>query len=1193
LSKTSVSLAIYSYKTSCNHYGKLIFPLFLTLLLVLASPTHAKYSGGTGDPCTPYKIGDFNDLMALRADSNDWDKCFILTDNIDLDPCLPGRMIFTNALIAKDTGTNSGFQGTPFTGVFDGNSHDITNLTIDSAGADNDYLGLFGSIRLGGEVKNLGIVNFSITGGNYSDYLGGLCGDNDNGIISNCHTSGSVNSGGSSDALGGLCGGNSGIVKNCYAMGLVNGDSYLGGLCGFNTTHSTISNCYATVSVSGDDFIGGLCGMNAGGTINNCYASGPANGDRYSDYLGGLCGENNSGTISNSYFLDTSGPDNGLGSPLTDTQMRQKESLVGFDFAEEHADGTSSYWIMEPGDYPTLSVFCDDFTPHVFEGAGNAGNPYLIYDANDLGAVWQKPDCYYRLENDIDLAGIGWSMSVIGFFSGNFDGNDHVISNLEISADLHLGLFGELFDVASVHNLGIEDVNVSGLNDADYLGGLCGYNYGTINNCYVTGPVSGGDKVGGLCGYNEGTTDNCYAIGAVTGGYYLGGLCGDNRGTIDNCYASGSVTGGNLLGGLCGYNDDRIDNSYATCTVSGDYALGGLCGMNDDTGVINKCYATGSVSGYRYLGGFCGENDSGVISNSYATGSVSGDTYSDYLGGFCGKSDSGTINNCYATGFVSGGTSPDYLGGLFGDNYDGTICNCYFLDTAGPDNGFGTPLTDSQMKQQESFIGFDFPGEIAYGTHSTWIIEPDNYPSLSGFDNDFMPYVFDGQGNQIDPYRIYDVNDLGAIQQKPDCYYRLENNIDLSGTQWSVAVVDSFTGTFDGNDHVISNLVITGNHYLGLFGELLNGASVQNLGIEDVNITSLRLSEYVGGLCGYNEGAISNCRTTGSVSGSIYLGGLCGWNAGGTIINCYATDYVSGERFAGGLCGTNYQGTITNCHANGIVNGTYDGGGLCANNHQGTITNCYATGLVSGVALYGGLCGKSSGILRDCYATGSVSGTGDRLGGLCGRNRDLGTISNCYATGSVSGGTNSDYLGGLSGENSYGAISNCYATGSVSGGNESRYLGGLCGYINENTISNCYATGSVSGGINSDYLGGLCGDNSVGTINGCYFLDIAGPDNGFGTPLGDDLMKQQASFVGWDFSSPVWKMNCPGESYPKLSWWEPVSGDLVCPDGVNFIDYSYLVDGWVLVDPVRDLDGSELVDANDVLIFCDDWLEGF
>jgi hypothetical protein len=108
------------------------------------------------------------------------------------------------------------------------------------------------------------------------------------------------------------------------------------------------------------------------------------------------------------------------------------------------------------------------------------------------------------------------------------------------------------------------------------------------------------------------------------------------------------------------------------------------------------------------------------------------------------------------------------------------------------------------------------------------------------------------------------------------------------------------------------------------------------------------------------------------------------------------------------------------------------------------------------------------------------------------------------------------------GENDYGSISNCYSTGAVTGGDSSRYLGGLAG-INDGSISNCYSTGTVTGGSGSSSIGGLVG-YLFGTITHCYFLNTSGPSNGYGTPLTDTQMKQQNSFVGWDFNTPVWKI---------------------------------------------------------------------
>lgn len=117
--------------------------VFFSVLLGLRT-AEAKYSGGTGEAANPYRISDYNDLYALADDTNDYNQCFVMTADIDLDPNLPGRRQLATALIAPDINDDSGFQGTAFTGTFDGNDWNILNLTIDTNGLSNDYLGLFG-----------------------------------------------------------------------------------------------------------------------------------------------------------------------------------------------------------------------------------------------------------------------------------------------------------------------------------------------------------------------------------------------------------------------------------------------------------------------------------------------------------------------------------------------------------------------------------------------------------------------------------------------------------------------------------------------------------------------------------------------------------------------------------------------------------------------------------------------------------------------------------------------------------------------------------------------------------------------------------------------------------------------------------------------------------------------------------------
>jgi hypothetical protein len=332
------------------------------------------------------------------------------------------------------------------------------------------------------------------------------------------------------------------------------------------------------------------------------------------------------------------------------------------------------------------------------------------------------------------LSGIDFCNAPIGCniaFTGIFDGNGHVVSNLLIDTDglntQNLGLFGTLQGESSaVRNLAVENCSITGGTDSDNLGGLCGHNDGiTIVNCHATGSISGGDNLGGLCGYNEaGAIENCYATVSVTGGistYNLGGLCGYNEaGSIVYCYATGNIVGGTSsynLGGLCGENSGTIPSCYATGNVSGGSYLGGLCG--ETSGTTSNSYATGSISGVDYLGGLFGKN-SGTTPNSYATGTVSG---RNYIGGLCGE-NSGTITNCYAIGTVGGTYS---YGGLCGYNTSGTISNSFWdTETSGltTSNG-GTGKTTLEMQMEATFTN------AGWNFQDIWAMA--SYPELKSF----------------------------------------------------------------------------------------------------------------------------------------------------------------------------------------------------------------------------------------------------------------------------------------------------------------------------------------------------------------------------------------------------------------------------------------------------------------------------
>jgi len=267
-------------------------------------------------------------------------------------------------------------------------------------------------------------------------------------------------------------------------------------------------------------------------------------------------------------------------------------------------------------------------------GTGEPNDPYLIYTAEHLNALGAEPDDYdqhFKLMADIDLSGFSYDRAVIApdvndattgwgwnpfdgaHFAGVFDGNDHVISNLNIQGENYLGLFGRLDSGATISNLGLVALDVHGY---EFVGGLVGENRGRIEGSYIGGTASGNYRVGGLMGSNRGSITGSYSTGTVSADRFVGGVAGLNGGNITNCYNAGSVTG-EASGGLVGFNHIRtsktdgllgsISNSYSTGSVTGGGdSVGGLVGSSHQLGNIINCYSTGRVTGNGGFGGLVG-----------------------------------------------------------------------------------------------------------------------------------------------------------------------------------------------------------------------------------------------------------------------------------------------------------------------------------------------------------------------------------------------------------------------------------------------------------------------------------------------------------------------------------------------------------------------------------------------------------
>ena len=230
---------------------------------------------------------------------------------------------------------------------------------------------------------------------------------------------------------------------------------------------------------------------------------------------------------------------------------------------------------------------------------------YMVYNANGLMNIAElvnggKTDINITLDTNIDLTGKDWTPIGTSFrnkYTGTFDGGGHTIKGLTVTTnDQFVGLFGSIGYAGTVKNVMMEDVQITSNRSLDFAGGVAGYSDGTIENCSVSGSVSGTVYVGGVVGAQwEGSITGCSSSATVKGTVEVGGVAGETNSsaTLTACYATGNVT--------------------IEINPRKNIAGGSLVGMNAGSSVL-ACYATGNVAstgsstGKVYIGGFLGGN---------------------------------------------------------------------------------------------------------------------------------------------------------------------------------------------------------------------------------------------------------------------------------------------------------------------------------------------------------------------------------------------------------------------------------------------------------------------------------------------------------------------------------------------------------------------------------------------------------
>jgi hypothetical protein len=598
-------------------------------------------------------------------------------------------------------------------------------------------------------------------------------------------------------------------------------------------------------------------------------------------------------------------------------------------------------------------------------GTGEPNDPYLIATAEQLISIGSDPsllDRHFLLTNDIDLdpnlsAAYAFDQAVIGgSFLGVFDGGGYSIRHLTIRVPADsttgdrgswLGLFYMIEDYAEVRRVILDDVDILGSPDADYVGALCSVNNGVLRQCFVGGTVFGW-TTGGLVGWNQstGSVQECGSISTVSG-IYSGGLIGYNSGRVEDSYASGTVWG-TQCGGLVADGDTpQISRCYASCRIAstGPHS-GGLVGGRYPRPVTDSYF-------------LASHNHEGGPDNGFGTALTSEEM--KQVSSFAGWEFWGVGNN----GFRAPWSMPE----------DGYPELTWLALTAVPsirglliDEAYAA-LTDAGIQAYD--VAYDYDPAVEYGR--AVMARPDP-GAPAGRAADILvslgPYDWStnsGSGEPDDPYVTLSPGQLECLALQPQLWdkcFTLISDIDMA---WRVhkgpliGTGEVFNGTFDGDGHIIHDLTFeTGgpdgnwSQMLGLFGEIGPLGSIVNLGLRDVSIRGEKGKQEAGGmLCAINGGYIARCYAIGEVVANGTLAGFAGKNAG-IIEDCYVQGMV--DDLAGrpdplhdaGLVVDNTGGTIRTCYSTCVVE-TRHRSGLVAYNEGGSVDYCLWDVQASGV----------------------------------------------------------------------------------------------------------------------------------------------------------------------------------------------------------------------------------------------------
>lgn len=991
---------------------------------------------------------------------------------------------------------------------------DMTLIDVD-VHSSNDYgTGAF----IGYGFEDFVLDNCHVVGGSVSGIGGGPVG----GLFGGGFDMGGA--GGSGDGFGGMASGSTNSAN-------VSGISYVGGIGGFGAA----SGCTNRGNVSGTgSYIGGIVGGSFGDLINNknygkvtggLFAGGIVGGIEggkiegnfnYGDVfgiedgkMGGIYGYNNGAAEAG----NTNTGNVKLVTEKDYTVKVEKEVITYTVYSYEGLETWRSAAHQDALDATSdkkinLVLAADIELPSVEEGHSNwtpVGTSSKPYDGIVDGGGFTIRNLTINGGSNIGFIG---TASYSGTVVSNLK-----LDNVNISGGKNVGaVVGETTNSGKIDNCHILGGEVTGTGD--YVGGILGTRkvYGGVSNSSNAAAISGVSCVGGISGGAYGS--NCVNTGTVTGtGNYVGGIYGSqgtDTGSTSGNENYGAVTGKNYVGGVTGSGGQT--NSYNEGNITGEKNVGGISGsFGIFEGTSDQCVNKGSVNGVENVGGICGTTGNRChISGATNEGDVTGE---QYVGGIAG-SFGGSLNN-KARNLINNKNTGDvigksYVGGILGEN-SGTSANNITGnvsegDVKGDDKVGGFVGYNNKAKVTGNINSGDITGYTNVG-HFVGQQNPSYSPDtvtdnvstgeLNILQNNDFTRTVDGTTVSYIVYtqkgfETWVAEAHKSVEENYVCNLTLETDIDLpvpaaGESNWtpignykagsSNTHPNSFSGTIDGKEHTISNLTInTTVPGAGFIGQI-NGGSIKNLTLADVNInsTSSHVAAFAGAISS-TKVRIENCHVeSGTVQGAgSYVAGIASGSSESVLISkCSNKANITGNgNYVGGIAG---YGDASNSTNSGAVTGTSYTGGIAG---KGNVTDCENSGNVAGTANYvGGITGNGTVTGSDNEGDVNTTKAGDYLGGITGK----GGATDCNNYGDVIRvqGSSSEYTGGISGYSSK-PVTNCTNSGKVVG---SLYVGGIAGYISGTSVTDCENSGVVS--ADRWHIGGIVGHCLKSTVSGC------------------------------------------------------------------------------------------------------------